>query len=307
MTRLRYNGLRSTLGGSGLTSSATSIPFGAALTHSGGTAVPTIVSPDFIPLSLIDSITGLSEIVHLTAYTTGATSGTIIRGREGTTGVSHTLGDSVVGAPTVTDFGEFNPRTPGSKDDEFDGLSSVSWSNGPTAPTTWDINTTAKGFGYLRANGSGTNFVSVIQAVPGSYPFTITAKVNSTRRGNTHLGLGLVMGPASPTTSSKILYFGPTWQSSHISQRLIYNTWAATSFVGAATANVLDRWGGPAYLRFVVTSATNLAVYASMDGVLWTVVETGLNPGFTPGVMGLGLCENGTADLEGVAEFFRVT
>lgn len=102
MARLRYNGLSTTLGGS-LTSGATSVTFAAALTHSGGTAVPTISGSDYIPLSILDSTGKLSEVVWLTAYTSGATTGTITRGQEGTTGVAHSSGDKVAHGPTVLD------------------------------------------------------------------------------------------------------------------------------------------------------------------------------------------------------------
>lgn len=46
MSKLRYNGLVATLASPGLTNSATSINFAAALTHSGGTAVPTITGSE---------------------------------------------------------------------------------------------------------------------------------------------------------------------------------------------------------------------------------------------------------------------
>lgn len=102
MARLRYNGLTTTLGAS-LTDSATAVTFGAALTHSGGAAVPTISGGNYIPLTILDATGDVSEIVHLTAYTAAATTGTIVRGREGTTGVAHDSGDDMVHAPTVSD------------------------------------------------------------------------------------------------------------------------------------------------------------------------------------------------------------
>lgn len=105
MARLRYNGLSTTLGAS-LTSSATSVTFAAALTHSNGTSVPTITGSDFIPLAILDSSGHLSEIVYLTAYTAAATTGTITRGQEGTTGVSHASGDKVAQATLVADTWE---------------------------------------------------------------------------------------------------------------------------------------------------------------------------------------------------------
>lgn len=103
MARLRYNGLSTTLGGSGLTNSATSVTFAAALTHSNGTNVPTITGSDYIPLAILDSTGKLSEVVWLTAYTAAATAGTIARGKEGTSGVSHSSGDKVVQSPLVDD------------------------------------------------------------------------------------------------------------------------------------------------------------------------------------------------------------
>lgn len=103
MARLRYNGLVAELGGSGLTNSATSVTFATALTHSGGTNVPTISGSDYIPLTILDSDGVPKEIVYLTAYTAAATTGTISRSQEGTSGVTHAAGVAIVHGPTVTD------------------------------------------------------------------------------------------------------------------------------------------------------------------------------------------------------------
>lgn len=102
MARLRYNGLSTTLAAA-LTNSATSVTLAASLTHSGGTAVPTIGGSDYLPLSILDGTGKVSEIVYLTAYTSGASTGTITRGQEGTSGVAHASGDRVVHGPTVMD------------------------------------------------------------------------------------------------------------------------------------------------------------------------------------------------------------
>jgi hypothetical protein len=103
MARLRYNGLTATLGAA-LTSGGTTVTFAAALTHSGGTAVPTIAGGDYIPLTILDATGAVSEIVSLTSYTSGATTGTITRAQESTTATAHASGDAVVHGATVADF-----------------------------------------------------------------------------------------------------------------------------------------------------------------------------------------------------------
>lgn len=117
MARLRYNGLATgaagsavglTLGAS-LTSSATSMTLSAAPTYSNGTALPTIASPDYLPVQILDANGHLSEVVWITAHTSGGTTPTILRGQEGTTGVAHSSGDKIVHGPLVKDID--NTRT----------------------------------------------------------------------------------------------------------------------------------------------------------------------------------------------------
>lgn len=102
MSRLRYNNLGGTLGAA-LTGTGTTITFGAALT-----GIPTIAAPDYLPL-LLEPPAGATpsanfEIVWLTAYTAGATTGTILRGQEGTAAVAHASGVTWGHAPTAQDF-----------------------------------------------------------------------------------------------------------------------------------------------------------------------------------------------------------
>lgn len=96
MARLRYNKLETTLGAE-LDDTSTSVTFAVKLTAADGD-IPTIASPDYLPL-VIDS-----EIVHLTAYTSEATSGTITRAEEGTTAATHTNGTAVRNASTAEDL-----------------------------------------------------------------------------------------------------------------------------------------------------------------------------------------------------------
>lgn len=132
MTRLRYNGLSAVIGGTGLTSSATTITFASRLTHAGGTNVPTIGAGDYIPLAILDASGALREIVHLTAYTAAATTGTIVRARESTTAKTHNVGMLAVHAPTIVDW---------------IGITSIVRTTGTGAPGTVDTYTITYGDG----------------------------------------------------------------------------------------------------------------------------------------------------------------
>lgn len=197
------------------------------------------------------------------------------------------------------------PGSPNAKDDEFDGTSSVTWTNTPTAPNAWDINTTRAGHAYLKASGSGAALVGKYQAVP-SFPFTITAKLSSTTgRAGFHRGGGIFIAAASPTGSSNAVYVG----AQNDSQR-VYNRITETlggSFVSQSAKTYYGHWG-PVYLRLVVTSATSVTPYMSHDGWSWLQIEAAFNPGFTPGVM--GLCaneESAGGGVEAQFDFFRIT
>jgi hypothetical protein len=98
-----------TFGGSGVvaeilagTSTTSSITFTSA------PAFSTLVAPDYIPL-VLEPPSGVTpstnfEVAYLTGYTSGATTGTITRGQEGTSAVAHANGSNWTVAPLVADF-----------------------------------------------------------------------------------------------------------------------------------------------------------------------------------------------------------
>lgn len=102
MSRLRFNGLRTTLGAA-LSDTDTTVTFEGPLTHNGGQPVPSVGGGDRLPLSLIGP-DGLVEIVHLTAYVGGEATGTVERAQEGTTAVAHGAGGKVVHSATAEDL-----------------------------------------------------------------------------------------------------------------------------------------------------------------------------------------------------------
>lgn len=101
MARLRSDNSVGTLGAS-LSSSDVTITFASAPSFA------TIAAGDFIPLVLdppgAAASNGNYEVVYLTAYTAGATTGTILRGMEGTTGVAHASGATWLCSPTSRDL-----------------------------------------------------------------------------------------------------------------------------------------------------------------------------------------------------------
>lgn len=195
------------------------------------------------------------------------------------------------------------PASPNPKDDEFNGTSTVTWSNTPTAATTADVNSTISDAAYLRSNGLGASWVGKLQPVP-AFPFTITTKLQTNMRGNFQQ-TGIVLAPTGTlTTASAIAHIGYLFSGSRIIRR--DRTTFAGSFVNnSATAH--SGWQGPMYLKITVNSATSVTWWCSPDGKLWILGETAYNPGFTPGYMGYVVAENGTADVAGYFEFFRIT
>ena len=121
MARLRYNLVETTLA-AGIDDNDTAVTFSTALQESG-VDIPTVAAPDYLPITLSGS-----EIVWLTAYTTGATSGTIERNPtdEDQVPITHLTGASVQHNPTKLDF------TGGAAafDEEKDGTTTFTEYNG---------------------------------------------------------------------------------------------------------------------------------------------------------------------------------
>lgn len=102
--RMRYDGIETYLA-TNLGSGVTTIQFTTALTADGGAPIATLQANEYLPLTILDANYRLSEIVYLTAYTSGAVTGTIERGAEGTLGnKTHPVGNKVLHAATVVDY-----------------------------------------------------------------------------------------------------------------------------------------------------------------------------------------------------------
>lgn len=298
MARLRYNGLVAELGGSGLTNSATSITFAAALTYGGGTSVPTITGSDFIPLSILDSDGVVKEIVYLTAYTTAATTGTIARGKETTSGVSHSAGVGIIHAPTVLDVGTptyllAHGSSPASGDPE--GI--VFWKAPST--TTWDFTAGSLPSGFS-AQGTptsvsfdGTGMTATYDAadahkaalpITGLSTFIVEAKFVSGSASSTMLGT--LATDSSGNGVGSVYYSSP---SGLLAARA--SAWAyGSSFETVSTATTYPAW---MRLRMAMAgTAHNYYASRSLDGVTYSaetaVAVTGPTSTVAPTTVAVG-------------------
>lgn len=305
MPRLRFDFMQGTLSSSASdsTTSLTSAEFAGFPEVVGG-------SGKVIAITLDPGAGGAREIVHITAHSTAATTATVVRGREGTTAAAHASAVAWVHAPTAADFEVSHlhepapPSSPSAYDDEFDGWSTVTWSDTPTAATTKDTNSFVSGCLHLKGVGTNNNLIGVVQAPPGSFPYTITfqlasrgAPVNYHRNGGIILSNGL-------TSGSSVWYVGQVWDG-------LQKWWVGNqSYAGAFYTSPGSHAGrGDAkYGRVTVASASSATAYYSDDGYVWVELVT-FNPGFTPTHMGLACSQDTTNSIntEATFGFFRVT
>lgn len=197
------------------------------------------------------------------------------------------------------------PASPNAKDDEFDGTSSATWSNTPTAPTAWTVNSTYPGALLLQTSGLGAAVVGKVQSVPGAYPYTITTRLRWTSVRDNYQQAGIVIGPASPTGTSNCHRWGVKSNNAYRAYGTI------TTFAGTFVSEVAANIGlnvTPLWFRITVASASSVTSQWSVDGGIWYTSWNAVNPGYTPGVMGLFVNdESVNSGVDAVFDFFRVT
>jgi hypothetical protein len=195
------------------------------------------------------------------------------------------------------------PASPNAKDDEFDGTSSVTWSNTPTTAGIVSLNTYVPGKLYI-GSASTANVVGRVQAIPAGYPFTITTRISDAMLNANFHQAGIVVTTASPTGSSNAVVIGPQYSGGAVGGL----RWSGTMGGTYASAGGLSKYlNPPVWFRATFASATSLTTSASADGVNWVTMESAFNPGFTPGVMGLAVSAATVVNMHAVFDFFRVT
>lgn len=272
MARLRYNLLETTLGAQ-LNSGSTSITFAAKLTAADGD-IPTISSGDYLPL-IIEN-----EIVHLTAYTSGATSGTIIREAEEGSGsdTTHSSGVKVRNVLTAWDHAGMG-RHPRNLIDWLDAFGTPIYTHefeGDTSslPSGWSwVNQSTStyaekmGVGVLALPSAGSNNQRYIVRTAPSTPYTIEGMFSLGMRYVNYAEGGIFLRESS-TGRFVILTRNNT-------PRVINSRWTNTTTFSAETtshANVPRQH--PFWLRVRVNSVSSMDFEYSYDGVTWSILSS---------------------------------
>lgn len=99
MSEIRVNNVSGIVGGNTITLSSGGT---TTATFVSAPAFPTITYPDFAKI-VVEPDTANEEIIYLTAYAAAATTGTVIRGQEGTAAIAHSTAAWVHG-PTAADY-----------------------------------------------------------------------------------------------------------------------------------------------------------------------------------------------------------
>ena len=237
MARLRYNNQSGALSADPGTSGT--INFAVA------PGFATIVAPDYIPITL-DPGTGTFEIVWMTAFTSGATSGTVARGQEGTTGVAHPTG-TWDHAPTVLDFGEMMTQVNAT-------------TSGAIAAAIGDIvNTTAAATVTLPA---APNVGSGVLVNRGNHTALITITANSGQSING----GSSGGSVSMNAGTSVL--SQTNQINNLGEVLLVAT-SSTTWLTIATGTDLNQGAylsGGVLIQSPVGAINALTIYGKSTG-----------------------------------------
>lgn len=173
MARLRRNILTNVLA-TDLLIGDVSIDFASPL-QEGGVNISTITAPDIMALRIG------TEVMHLTAYTSGATSGTVLRGQEDTAEADHFTGDAVGNVITKEDFadsgggGDFIVRVAASDAPAEQQAVAMFVADGSNDEVTLDA-----AIDYIDGLLSGTSLRGVIELSAGTFFFGAVLSITST-------------------------------------------------------------------------------------------------------------------------------
>ena len=107
MSRLHFSMLQATLAAD-ISAAATTVTFTGPLKEWGEDNIATISGSDILVLR------HAYELMYVTAYTSGASSATVLRGQEGSTATTHNAGDILRHTASADDWDSLNGLSAGS-------------------------------------------------------------------------------------------------------------------------------------------------------------------------------------------------
>ena len=286
--RLRYNLVGAELGAQLGDNPATdtAITFAEKLVSAAGD-VPTIAAPDYLVLRVGQ------ELMHLVAYTTGATTGTVVREREGTPAAEHEESAPVRHVPTALDFRRsalsLPTSTPSVYNHEFDG-------RGTSLPSGWEwLNQGScsyaerDGAGVITVPASSNQLRGIVRALPSEDEWEAIIEFSMARASTAADSTGEFCGLLL-VNDSNVPYM----------LRLASTTgWATTQWANLslgsgtnhASTTTAARRG---LMRVRRNSGSSWDFAVSADGVGWARLDSGRNVGshITPTKIGFATYNN---------------
>lgn len=277
------------VGSGGVTSSATTLPLSAALTCRTGEALPTIASPDYVPITFVDSAGKLIETAYITAYTSGATSATIERGKEGTTGTAHAAGivikhgllaaDATSNLDNLARYNTVRGQPLASAaDSEFatDGTGTPADLTGVNLSTSGvSVKDGVLNFEPVyAASGNNEQHRMLVKAIASESSWRLEARMYCAFEGTTWSRAAIVMRESS---SGKYIQFGHGFDGV-VARRLHLNSWSNTNTFSSAQRELSNPVSVYDYFAIRKNSATSYDFLVSQDGHSWTEWFKGYNP-----------------------------
>lgn len=187
------------------------------------------------------------------------------------------------------------PASPSPWDDEFDQptLSSAWTVFGSGSGTSAKTSTVASHLTLTETNSGGGshNWYGVVRPIP-PMPFTAIGKITAwdgvCNAGTGSNWVAMVIGVASPGAFVTMGHFHFNSTTGPIFIPWTNSTTGGSAITSGPTSNGYG-FNCPLWIKYVVTSSSNVSVYFSRDGILYTPYSTGYNTGLTIASIGFGI------------------
>lgn len=316
MTVLRYNNVFGTVSVGSITLTNTGGIGDSAVSFASAPVFPSISSSDLVKI-IVEPDTPNEEIIYMSPYVAGATTGTALRGQEGSikrahTGVAWVHGPTAfdVGGPSILDVAWRRLGVANINDDEFNtGALDPAWVQ--VVPSGTQSVLVAGDVCSIKVNSNaGSNCCGLVKPLNGfAIGDTIETAVRSFSIQN-YIMAGLVLSDGVAAGSNIIWVMPYNYTSSALYGELSVRS---GQFNNSSVTDYLDHPPSPAnrgilYQRLKWVAANTFHAYWSIDGVQWTDFgDSDMAFTMTPTHMGLGTSTwGGTADSLASYEYFRV-